>query len=169
MAVTGDTLDENSETFVVDLSTPTNATLADSQGQATITDDDGPTIAIGDATVTEGNTGSVNAVFTVTLSASSPQEVTVAYATANGPVSGGATQPADYTAASGTLTFAASETSKEITVQVVGDTIDEVDETFFVNLTVPTTRRSGQPGPGHDHRRRRRRALDRQRDGDRGG
>src|SRR5262245_10578660 len=57
-----------------------------------------PTLAINDVTVTEGNSGTVNANFTVRLSAASTQTVTVKYATANGT----ATAPADYTAIAAT-------------------------------------------------------------------
>ena len=66
VAVKGDTLDENDEGYVVGLSNPSNATLADATGAGTITDDD-PLVSasIGDASVTEGNSGTVNAVFTV--------------------------------------------------------------------------------------------------------
>ena len=67
--MTGDNIDETNETYVVNLSNPTNATIATAQGAGTIMDDDGPTLSIGNASVTEGNTGFVNAVFTVTLSA----------------------------------------------------------------------------------------------------
>ena len=55
------------------------------------------------------------------------------YATANAT----ATQPADYTTTSGTLTFTPGQVTKTVSVPVVGDTIDEIDETFVVNLTVP--------------------------------
>jgi hypothetical protein len=92
-----------------------------------------PTLAINDVTVTEGNTGSVNALFTVTLSAASTQQVTVDYATANGTATAGI----DYTATSGTLTFAAGQTSRTITVPVLGDTVSESTETFVVNLSNP--------------------------------
>jgi hypothetical protein len=84
--------------------------------------------------VTEGNTGSVNAVFTVTLSTVSAQTVTVQYATANGTAAAGS----DYTAASGTLTFAPGDLTKTLTVPVLGDTLVEPSETFLVNLTNPT-------------------------------
>jgi hypothetical protein len=66
--------------------------------------------------------------------AASPQTITVAYATANGTATAGS----DYQAASGCLTFAPGETSKTITVQVVGDRLPESNETFFVNLSSPT-------------------------------
>ena len=136
VVVNGDTLVEPDETFFVNLSNPTNATLADSQGQGTITDNDpAPSLSINDVTVTEGNSGSVNADFTLSLSAASGQTVTVNYATADG----SATAPGDYTASSSsTLTFNPGETSKTVTVVVNGDTLVEPDETFFVNLSNPT-------------------------------
>ena len=85
-------------------------------------------------TVTEGNLGVVNATFTVSLSAASSQPVTVSVATADG----SATASADYIAISTTtLTFNPGETSKPITVAVKGDTLDENDETFFVQLSNP--------------------------------
>ena len=63
-------LDEANETFFLNLAGPTNATLADGQGLGTITDNDPtPTLSINDVTVIEGNTGTVPATFTVTLSA----------------------------------------------------------------------------------------------------
>ena len=58
--------------------------IADSQGTGTIVNDDAPCLSIGDVAVTEGNSGTTNAVFTVTLSPASTQTVTVNYATANG-------------------------------------------------------------------------------------
>ena len=54
--VNGDVLDETNEKFVVNLSNPSNATFSDSAGVGTITDDDPlPALAIGDATMTEGD------------------------------------------------------------------------------------------------------------------
>ena len=101
----------------------------------TIVDDDpSPTLVISDVAITEGNTGTANAVFAVTLSTVSGRSVTVNYATANGT----AVAPNDYTAAPGTLTFAPGTTSQTIAVPVVGDTLDEPVETFVVDLTSPT-------------------------------
>ncbi len=132
--VLGDTVVEPNETFVVNLTSPTNATLSDSQGTGTILNNDGPVLSIGNATVTEGNTGTTNAVFTVSLSTASSQTVTVRYATANGTATAGS----DYTAVSGTLTFAPGQLTRTIAVPVLGDTVVEPNETFVVNLTSPT-------------------------------
>jgi hypothetical protein len=90
-----------------------------------------PSIAITDATVIEGNTGTRAMTFTVSLSAAFNQPVTVGYATADG----SATAGSDYQAASGTLTFAPGETSKAVTVLVNGDRLGEPNETFFVKLS----------------------------------
>jgi hypothetical protein len=134
VAVLGDTVDEANETFVVDLSNGTNVTIADTQGMGTISDDDGaPAISINDVTVTEGNAGTVNAVFVATLSAASGLSVSTDYATANGT----ATSGSDYTAGSGTLVFGPGVLTQSITVVVSADTVDELNETFFVNLTNP--------------------------------
>ncbi|WP_245931184.1 Calx-beta domain-containing protein [Actinokineospora auranticolor] len=88
-------------------------------------------LSVGDITFAEPTSGTAGAVFTVTLNAAANAPVTVNYATANGT----ATAPADYTAASGTLTFAPGETSKTVTVQVAADTIDEPSETFTLTLS----------------------------------
>jgi hypothetical protein len=131
--VIGDRLAEPNETFVVNLSSPTNATIADGQGVGTILDDE-PRISVNDVTVTEGNTGSVNAVFTVTLSHASDEAVTVAFATANGTAGAGS----DYTAASGNVTVPAGQLSQTFSISVMGDRLAEPNETFFVNLSSPT-------------------------------
>src|SRR5262249_18052598 len=89
------------------------------------------TLSINDVTVTEGNSGTINANFTVTLAPTSTGTVTVNWATADGT----ATAPSDYVQGSGTLTFAAGEGTKTVTVVVNGDTTVEGNETFFVNLS----------------------------------
>jgi chitinase len=93
-----------------------------------------PTLSINNVSITEGNSGSQAATFTVTLAGISSQSITVNYATANG-TSNPATAGSDYGAANGTLTFAAGQTSKTITVMVNGDATIEANETFFVNLS----------------------------------
>jgi hypothetical protein len=94
---------------------------------------DSPSLRVNDVTVTEGDSGAKSAVFTVVLSASSADPVSVDYAT----VDGSAEAPEDYTAASGTLTFAPGELSKQVTVAVAGDTLDEPHETYSVELANP--------------------------------
>ena len=89
------------------------------------------TLAINDVAQAEGRRGTTNFTFTVTRGGDTSGIVTVSYATANGTATAGS----DYNATSGTLTFAAGETSKTITVGVIGDRTAEQDETFFVNLS----------------------------------
>jgi hypothetical protein len=93
-----------------------------------------PTLSINDVTITEGNSGTATATFTVTLSAASAQTVTVAYATANG----SATAGSDFTAVSGTLSFAPSTLTQTIAVTISGDTTIEPTETFTINLANAT-------------------------------
>ena len=133
--VNGDLTDEPDESFDVDLSNPQQATIADGHASATITDDDPmPTISIADATpVAEGNSGTTGATFTVSLSGPSSQQITVDYTTGNAT----AQAPGDYTAASGTVTFAPLDTSEQILVDVNGDVTDEPDESFGVDLSNP--------------------------------
>ena len=84
--------------------------------------------------MTEGNAGTVAAAFAVTLSHAAAGPVSVDWATA----AGTATPLADYTSGSGTVTFAAGEVSKTVTVLVNGDFLDEADETFTVTLSNPS-------------------------------
>jgi uncharacterized repeat protein (TIGR01451 family) len=93
-----------------------------------------PAISINDVSKLEGNSGTTSFTFNVTLSTVTTATVKVDYATADGT----ATTPSDYTAIpTTTLTFAPGETSKPVTVLVNGDTNNEPNETFFVNLTSP--------------------------------
>ena len=134
MNVHGDLLDEADETFTVGLANALNATISDASGLGTIVDNDPlPSLSVNDVTVTEGDSGTVNATFTVALTPVSGRQVTVQFATADG----SAHAPGDYAAASGTLTFAAGETIKTVNVAVNGDLLDEVDETFTLNLSSP--------------------------------
>jgi aryl-phospho-beta-D-glucosidase BglC (GH1 family) len=138
VAILSDSTTEPTETFRLTLSSPTNATILDSEGIGSILDGGQtalPTLSVGDATVTEGNSGTSNAVFTVMLSASSTTPVTVSYAT----VAGSALAGSDYTAVNGTVTFAPGVTSMQISVPIIGDTITEpLNEMFRVVLSQPT-------------------------------
>ena len=91
-----------------------------------------PVLSIGTpAAIAEGDTGSKNLTFTVSLSASSSQTVTVNYATSNGTATAGS----DYTSTSGTLTFNPGVTSQQINVPILGDYVIEGNETFTVTLS----------------------------------
>lgn len=132
--VDGDLLDEDDEQFVVSLSNATNASFSDSQAIGTILNDDGlPTLSINDVAIVEGDSGSKNAVFDVTLSAASGRDVSVSWMTA----AGSATSNQDYAAASGVLDFPAGTTMRSVSVAIYGDALDESNETFTVDLSAP--------------------------------
>ena len=133
--VVGDTLNEPNETFFVNVTNVNGATVADGQGQGTIINDDAvPALSVGDASATEGNSGTATMTFTVSLGAASGQTVTVNYATADGTANAGS----DYVARSGTLTFPPGTTTQSVAVTVNGDTTVEPDETFTLNLSGAT-------------------------------
>jgi hypothetical protein len=147
VTVFGDALDEVDETFTVDLQNPVNAFFADAEGTGTIVSDDPPpTVTIAGATVLEGDAGSTNASFPVTLATASGRTTTVPYTTKNGTAVAGL----DYTAVSGTLTFAPGETAKSIDVAVLGDALNEAAETFTVEIGAPPNGNavSGSPATG---------------------
>ena len=134
ISIYGDLLDEPDETFSVVFSNPVNAALADDTASGAITDNDPtPGLTVAERSVTEGDAGTRQAVFTVNLSAASGLGVTVDFATQDGTAASGS----DYTAVSGQLTFAPGETSHSISVTVTGDEIIEPDETFSLKLSNP--------------------------------
>ena len=139
IAVTGDRKPEDTENYFVNLSAPTNAFIGDGQGTGTILDNE-PRISVTDVSQNEGNGTGKNAntafIFTITLSNPYDQAVTVNFSTADGTAK---MSNSDYVAASGTVTFAAGETSKKVTVQVRGDKTKEPDEYFVLNLTNAST------------------------------
>lgn len=90
-----------------------------------------PTLSVSDSSVTEGDSGATSLDFSVSLSRSSSSDVSVAYATSDGSASAGS----DYTANSGTLSIAAGNTSGIISVEVLGDTDGEGNETLTVTLS----------------------------------
>ena len=89
-------------------------------------------LSVADARVREAS--DVTLDFAVTLSRASRAPVAVAYATADG----SATAGSDYTATSGTLTFAAGETAKTVSVPVLDDAHDEGEETLTLRLSAAT-------------------------------
>ncbi len=132
--VNGDTTPETNETFFVNVTNATGATVTDGQGQGTIVNDDAaPNLTINDVSLNEGNAGTTTFTFTVSLSAPAPAGgVTFDIATANST----AVAPGDYTATSLVgQTIPAGSSTYTFNVLVNGDTTPELDETFFVNIT----------------------------------
>ncbi len=135
VTINGDTIVEPDETFFVNLLGATNGgTIVKSQGTGTIANDDTTgtvgNISINDVTITEGNAGTSTATFTVTRTGGTAA-FDVNYATADGTATAGS----DYVAQpTGTVSFAAGDLTKTISVTINGDTTVEPDETFFVNL-----------------------------------
>ena len=96
--------------------------------------DDKPGITIAPAWALEGDSGSADMTFTVTLAKAVTEAVTINYATSDGTAIAGR----DYTAVSnGSVTIAAGNTTAEFTVSMTGDETDELDETFNVTISMP--------------------------------
>jgi hypothetical protein len=93
-----------------------------------------PVLSVSGASVVEGTGGTASLVFTVTLSPSTGNTVTVNYATGDGT----ATPGSDYTPVSAMLTFAPGTTTQTVVVPVSGDAIDEADETVALTLSGAT-------------------------------
>jgi hypothetical protein len=132
VTINGDTTVEPNETFTVNLSNASGATIADAQAVGTISNDDVATLSIADVSMAEGNSGTKVMTFTVQLSAPSSTAVTYNIATANGT----ATNGSDYIFSSlSGQTIPAGQTSKTFSVTINGDTTVEPNETFFVNVS----------------------------------
>ena len=99
-----------------------------------------PSVAFSSANYSVGE-GDRNATIDVNLSAASTQTVTVHYATSDGT----ANAPGDYTATSGTLTFAPGDTSKSFKVPIVDDALVEGPETVNLTLSNPGNATLGSP------------------------
>ncbi len=131
--ITGDTTIEPTENFFINLANATGGTIIDAQGMGTILNDDNPpavgNLSISDVSISEGNSGTKIATFTVTRTGGT-DAFSVDFATANGTATAGS----DYVATTGTLVFGA-EASKTISVTINGDTAAEANENFFVNLS----------------------------------
>ncbi|HWT01940.1 MAG TPA: Calx-beta domain-containing protein [Pyrinomonadaceae bacterium] len=135
VASTNDTKVEADETFKVRLSNPTNGATVGALDTSVVTieDNDVPGASVNDVTVTEGNSGTRNATFTVTLDEAPQAAVTVNFTTQNQSAIAGH----DYVATSGKLTFNTGQKSKTVTVTVNGDAADEAEETFLLKLLAP--------------------------------
>jgi hypothetical protein len=136
ITVNGDDLYEGDEAFVVHLKSAHGASIGDGNGIGTIVDDDPlPSISISNASVLEGTGGTTPLSFDVRLDRKLGSDVTVDYASTDDT----ATDPGDYTAVSGTLTWpAGTDGVQSVSVDVQGDSADEPDETFTITLSNET-------------------------------
>jgi hypothetical protein len=133
--VLGNTNRTGNETFFVNLTGPTNATLAQAQAVGTILDTTAlPTVTINSVSTTEGTSGTKTLTFVVKLSAASAQIVTVPFATADGTAIAGT----DYQATNGMLVFYPGDTTESINVIVYGYPGKNSDQSFTMNLSNAT-------------------------------
>ena len=143
--VTGDTLHEAVEQFRVRLANATAATLGNNVALARINNDDAaPTLTVAAGPpVTEGDANATSMTFTVNLDRASGQDVVVSYVTDPGT----ATEDVDYAGVQASLTILAGQTSGSVLVSILGDILDEDEETFELRLldVVNATTLPGMP------------------------
>ncbi|MCW9679409.1 hypothetical protein FJR41_001010, partial [Dolichospermum planctonicum UHCC 0167] len=131
---TNDSIFEGNETVTLTLATGTGYNIGTAQtATVTIADNDAiPQVSINDLTITEGNSGTRNANFIVSLSNPSSQTISVNYQTVDDEAT---TANNDYVATTGTITFTPGQTTKTLPITVNGDTVGEANEAFTVLLT----------------------------------
>jgi Calx-beta domain len=132
-----DNVDEADETATARLSTTGDLDTLGAASTATLNildNDPSPSMAIGDVSASEGNSGTTDFTFPVTLSAASERTVSANFFTQSGTAVGGSDFQQPNT---NMVTFAPGQTSATITISVIGDTSVEADETFFVNISGP--------------------------------
>ena len=142
VATVDDDADEENGQVVAALSAGDGYTVGNA-ARATVAvaddDEDNPAILTDRAAAREGDDEAV--VFNVRLDRAASHTVTVDYATADGAgvwaSTGTATAGVDYTATSGTLTFAAGERWKSVSVPILDDVIDEGSEYFLLRFSNP--------------------------------
>ena len=107
----------------------------------TVTPTPDPVLTIGDASLIEPDAGTIGVAVTISVSEASPTEITVDVATADDTAVAGL----DYVAVSGPVVIPALAMSHDVVLDVVGDVLDEPDETFVVDLSNPTGATIGTP------------------------
>ena len=135
VAVLDDGVYEGSQYCWLDLENLANAVFLNGTAfDGAITDNDPPpTLTIDDAGVVEGDSGTTNAVFVVHLSGATDIPASVQFTTVNGTALAGS----DYYSTNGTLTFPPGTNTQTIIVRVRGSTVNEPNETLYVNLSGP--------------------------------
>ena len=132
--VTGDVTVESDENFTLDLSAPTVATILSGTAIGTISNDDSTSLSITDVSLAEGDAGTTDFVFNVSLSKPADSTITVDFTTNDGTAT---TADSDYIIAAGSLSFLAGTSVQSITVTVNADVTVEPDEIFTVDLSNP--------------------------------
>jgi len=134
--ITSDNIVEPDEAFNLVLSNPTGASLGAPDDKATVQIQDTSTELTVQFDAAPYTVGEADGTATITVKLSSPSAtaVTVDYATSDGT----ATTGEDYTAASGTLSFAAGETTKTFAIPITDNTLNENNETVNLTLSNPT-------------------------------
>ncbi|MDP6436718.1 MAG: PQQ-dependent sugar dehydrogenase, partial [Gammaproteobacteria bacterium] len=135
VSILGDLIPEADETFTVGISSVVNATVTDSSGTGTIFNDDAaaadPDILIRNEATTEGDAGTKVLNFDIDVLDTATVDITGNFATNNGSAIAGS----DYTAVNGSFTIIAGQTNTTVGVDILGDTVPEVDETFTVDIS----------------------------------
>jgi phosphopantetheinyl transferase (holo-ACP synthase) len=140
--IINDSLNELDETVTLTLSNPDGVLLGDpSVATLLITDDDAPPTVAFNAAAYSVTEVAGSATISVSLSAPSDQGVTVDYTTSDGRATAGS----DYSATSGSLTFAPGQTSQSFQVPIIDDELDEPDETLTLTLSNPDGATLGTP------------------------
>jgi hypothetical protein len=134
VTVNGDSTIEPNETFLVNISNVSGASLAKGQATGTILNDDSPVLSVNNVATEEGNSGTTTFTFTVSSNMPAPAEgITFDITTANGTATSAS---GDYVARGLTnQIIPAGQTSYSFDVTVNGDTLVEADENFFVNIS----------------------------------
>ena len=137
ISVTGDTVAENNESFLVTLSAAVNSSIDTASANGIIqNDDDSISIVATSASKPEGDTGTTAFTFTVSRTGNTASAASATYT-----VSGAAVDTADFGGSlpTGTVNFASGVTSQIISINVSGDTEIESDEAFVVTLSAPVS------------------------------
>ena len=137
--VNGDSIVEADETFDVELfglvAGGRDVTIGNPNAVVTIVENDSASLSVDDVTVIEGDSGTVDAIFTVTLDSDVSQPFEVPFSTLSGSAS---SADGDFVANSGTLNFnGVKDETQQIVIEVNGDTLVEATEQFSVTLGTP--------------------------------
>jgi hypothetical protein len=143
IAIKGDELDENDETFLVVVDQVSGATMFDNKATGVIKDDDpdpnpDARVSVNDIQVTEGDSGITKGTFTVSLDRPAERVLEYDITSTNGETNGerSATPQIDFYANSDLIVFNPGEQTKTFSLDVLGDTVDEGDEYVVVRITL---------------------------------